>query len=149
VLLNLILGGDVHSRLYREVREELGLCYHVISYLDALSGLLYVEAGIEGGEYGQARGRIESVVQSLAVSGPREGELDRARRLAHSRLASMEDDRDALVRFAYSRMVVGSDESRAHLRERLRVATASQVATAAGRLELDTVFYLRPTDDPV
>ena len=56
VLLNLMLGGDGPSRLFKHLREEEGLCYYVASHIEALSGLLFVAAGIEAAAYPQVLG---------------------------------------------------------------------------------------------
>jgi predicted Zn-dependent peptidase len=47
-LLNLILGGNMSSRLFQEVRENLGLCYSIYSFLHCFSdtGLLGLGAAV-------------------------------------------------------------------------------------------------------
>ena len=46
VLLNHLLGGSPDSILFREIREEKGLCYDVKSYLEPMSPYLFVQAGV-------------------------------------------------------------------------------------------------------
>jgi len=48
-LLNIILGGNMSSRLFQEIRENRGLAYSVYSFISAYmdTGLLGVYAGVE------------------------------------------------------------------------------------------------------
>jgi predicted Zn-dependent peptidase len=48
-ILNSILGASMSSRLFNKVREELGLCYYINSYLDTYhtQGLMGAAAGVD------------------------------------------------------------------------------------------------------
>lgn len=48
ILLNLILGGNMSSRLFQQVRENLGLCYSIYSFLHCFSdtGLFGIGASV-------------------------------------------------------------------------------------------------------
>lgn len=48
IVLNLILGGNMSSRLFQEVRENRGLCYSIYSYLNCYSdtGILGLGAAV-------------------------------------------------------------------------------------------------------
>ena len=52
-ILNSILGGSMSSRLFKKVREELGLAYTVYSYLSAYeeTGSLVVYSGVNASNY--------------------------------------------------------------------------------------------------
>ncbi|MEW6263700.1 MAG: pitrilysin family protein [Thermodesulfobacteriota bacterium] len=51
-LLNVILGGNMSSRLFQEIREKRGLAYSVYSFYSAYldTGMLGVYAGVESGQ---------------------------------------------------------------------------------------------------
>ena len=62
-LLNLILGGNMSSRLFQEIREQRGLAYSIYSYYNTYSdsGMLGVYMGVAprpggGGGEGGPRG---------------------------------------------------------------------------------------------
>lgn len=144
VLLNTILGGDVHSRLYRAIREERGLAYHVGSFLDPLCGLLYVEAGIDPLDLAEVRARASAELEDLGQRGPTDAELDCACQMMAARLAALTDDREGLTRFVYSRVLEACDPSRQALTERLVAATPEDVARAARAATLDTTYFMVP-----
>ena len=47
VVYNGILGGDVHSKLFRNVREKASLAYFAQSILEKYKGLMLIMSGIE------------------------------------------------------------------------------------------------------
>jgi len=48
-LLHVILGGNMSSRLFNEIREKKGLCYEIATHAEKLKdcGIFYVHAGID------------------------------------------------------------------------------------------------------
>ena len=144
VLLDLVFGADQHSRLWRVVREESGMCYHIASYGEAMGGMLFVEAGVEAGDR-EAVGRlVRDQLRELAGAGPGGDELERSRALALNRLDGLDDARDRLVRFDYYRRLAGADTSRTRLRQALAGVDAPSVRAEAARLELETDYFLAP-----
>lgn len=143
-LLNLLLGGDAHSRLYQIVREEAGLCYHIASYTEPMGGLLFVEAGVESADREAVYGLVDRQLQKLADHGPRPGELERSKALALQRLDGYDDERESLVRFDYYRRLARGDVSRTSLRAALAEVDGRDIAAEAAHLELDTDYFLQP-----
>lgn len=147
-LLNLILGGDVHSRLYQRVREDAGLCYHIASYTEPMGGMLFVEAGVEPGDREAVRAQVAEQLRQLRSHGPEALELARSRALALQRLDAYDDAREGLVRFHYYRQLAGTDVSRARLRQALCRVDVQAVRQVAAQLEFDTDYFLAPEECP-
>ncbi len=143
-LFNALLGGDAQSRLFRRVREEAGLCYYIASHLEPLCGLLFIEAGIEGDAYARAREQIDAQVEALRQGEIAPGELERARGLLRRGLWTLDDSREGLVRFYYQQRLAGCWRSRRQVEHRLEGVSRQDVARAAGRVALDTAFFLCP-----
>lgn len=71
ILLSNILGGGASSRLFQKVREELGVCYSIYSYVSALknTGIVSIYAGLSP-QYAQvAINAIEKEVSKFAKHG--------------------------------------------------------------------------------
>lgn len=83
-LLSLMLGETAGSRLFLELREELGLCYQISSDVTLFTetGALEIHAGLDPDATEEALERIQLQLRDLAEHGPQAGELARARRLA-------------------------------------------------------------------
>lgn len=90
-LLSTMLGETASSRLFLELREERGLCYHISTDVVFLedTGAFEISAGLDPTARDEALHCVFRECQDLADHGPRPGELDRAKRLAiaHSKLA--------------------------------------------------------------
>ncbi|MCB2225147.1 MAG: insulinase family protein [Desulfarculaceae bacterium] len=80
-LLNVILGGNMSSRLFQEVREKRGLAYAVYSYLSSYSdaGLFGVYLGVAPGRSPEALKVVKDEMARLAVEPVGEEELAHAK----------------------------------------------------------------------
>lgn len=80
-LLAEILGGGMASRLFQEVREQLGLAYSIDAFLDLYQdvGRLLVTAGCAVKDVGKVADLCAAALLDLAQNGPGERELERAR----------------------------------------------------------------------
>ena len=76
-----VLGGNMSSRLFQEVREKLGLAYSVYSYVSAYEecGTLNLYAGVNAENAGSAYDAVISVVEKLRADGITDAEFSRSR----------------------------------------------------------------------
>lgn len=63
-IASIVLGGSMSSRLFQKLREELGLCYSIYSYLSSYkdSGVLEIYAGINAENKDKA---VDSVISEF------------------------------------------------------------------------------------
>lgn len=80
-LLNVILGENMSSRLFQEIREDAGLAYSIGSSLSffADAGDLVISAGLETGNLVQVLKLIGRELQRLTQEAPGQAEFRRAR----------------------------------------------------------------------
>ncbi len=95
-LLNVILGEGMSSRLFAEIRDNLGLAYSIYSYVEHFldTGSIIIAAGVEKKNLKVA---IRAIIEELAkLKGTvSESELTKAKELSKGRLLlSMEDSRN-------------------------------------------------------
>jgi predicted Zn-dependent peptidase len=96
-LLNVILGEGMSSRLFTEIRDNLGLAYSIFSYVDHFldSGAMTVGASVEPNTL---RKTVEATLDQLAKIKDEivpESELVKAKELSKGRtLLRMEDSRN-------------------------------------------------------
>lgn len=64
-VMNGLFGGFAHSKLFMNVREKASLAYYASSAFDSFTGLLRVNAGIDAGNYQQARALILEQLQAM------------------------------------------------------------------------------------
>lgn len=80
-VMNFVLGGGMSSRLFKRVREELGLAYSVYSYTThyAETGLLTVYAGVNPQKASEAADAVREVLETFRKSGVTDEEFLRGR----------------------------------------------------------------------
>ena len=80
-VMNAILGGGLSSRLFKHVREELGLAYSVYSYTSHYpeTGVLTVYAGVNPKKCDKAADAVKHVLAELKGKGVTEEEFLRGR----------------------------------------------------------------------
>ncbi len=80
-LMTTILGGSMSSRLFIEVRERKGLCYHIhasaTSYAD--TGTVAIQAGVSSSRVEESVKAILQVTEKLRAGKVSEAELTRAK----------------------------------------------------------------------
>lgn len=80
-VMNAVLGGGMSSRLFKRVREELGLAYSVYSYSShyAETGLFTVYAGVNPQKAEAAARAVVEVIETFKKEGVSEEEFLRGR----------------------------------------------------------------------
>ena len=143
VLCNAIFGATPLSKLFLNVREKRSLCYYASSTLEKMKGLLLVSSGIEFAQYRQAKEEILAQLEALRRGDIQDWELEGARRTLLGGHRSTLDDQGRLEEFWMGQAAAGLDTGVEDLVQALGKVTREQVAAAAQRLELDTVYFLK------
>ena len=76
-----VLGGGMSSRLFRKIREEMGLAYSVYSYASRYktAGNLNIYAGVNLGEYKNAFNAIMELILDIKKNGVTESEVEKVK----------------------------------------------------------------------
>lgn len=143
LLCNAVFGGTTLSKLFLNVREKLSLCYYASSMLEKMKGVILVSSGIEFDKYQEARDEILHQLEEIRQGRIEDWELEGARRTVISGYRSYLDNQGQLEDFWLGQAAAGLDTEIEELTSRLEGVTASQVAAAAQKLELDTVYFLK------
>ena len=99
-LLSIILGGNMSSRLFNEVREKRGLAYSVSSGIKSLhdTGAFVVRAGVDNAKIVGALDLILKVLAKIAANGVKEDEFKRAQEYYMGQfLLGLEDTMDQML----------------------------------------------------
>ncbi len=81
-LLSLLLGETMSSRLFQEIREKRGLCYHIGTDVAqfAETGSFQISAGLDAERLDVAMEAIQKVLLTIIDEGPTHRELEQAKR---------------------------------------------------------------------
>lgn len=143
LLFNAVFGGTSMSKLFMNVREKLSLCYFASSSLEKLKGLMLISSGIEFEKFEQARDEILAQLAACQTGDITEDELEGARRIVCTALHTMPDSQHRLADYWLGLAAAGVYETPEQLAARVEQVTREQVIAVAGRMHLDTIYFLK------
>jgi predicted Zn-dependent peptidase len=138
-VLSTVLGGNMSSRLFTEVREKRGLCYYVHSDTD-----FFHDAGVFGASAGVDPSRVQEALEVIiaefhALSSNKnpvtKQELAKAKEyLTGSMILSLEDSLSVAQYFGTKRLLTGEIESPESALAKIQAVTLSDVMSIAEQL---------------
>ncbi len=138
-----VFGGTTLSKLFMNVRERLSLCYYASATLEKMKGLVLVSSGIEFDKYQTARDEILAQLEAVKRGEIEDWELEGSRRTLIGACMATLDDQGRQEEFWLGQASAGLEESPEEFAARLETVTREQVAAAAQKLELDTIYFLK------
>jgi predicted Zn-dependent peptidase len=139
LIYSVLLGGGMSSRLFQEAREKRGLCYdiHAFGWGFSDSGLFGVHAATGHGQVKELVDVIMTQLRAVALEGPNEAELERAKaQLKASLLMSLESSEARAGQIARDTLIFGRQLTTAELIERIENVSAADVSTLAAGFAL-------------
>jgi len=94
---NLILGGNAHSMLYKQLRQKQALAYQIYSWLDPLTATGFVAAIIERADYERVKEAVFSRLESLRTGHITIADVTAAKHSFVRHLYEIQDDGSAYI----------------------------------------------------
>ncbi len=129
-VLNVILGANMSSRLFEEVREKRGLAYEIKSGLSFYqdTGALSVSAGVESKKTPTAIRVILAELSKMQKRPARDGELKRAKDYYVSQLTmALEDTLDHLLWVGEKALYLGEMPDLEEIKRGIEAVTAADI----------------------
>lgn len=142
LLMNVILGGSMSSRLFQEVREKRGLAYAVYSFVASLndSGLLGIYAGVAPENTHEAVSIIRKEIEKMASDTIDEGEIQAAKdNVKGGLLLSSENTDSRMSRIARNEIDLGQYISYEEIVENIESVTPTEIKQCAAGLLQDGI----------
>ncbi len=152
-MLQLVLGGNMSSRLFQVIREQLGLAYAIHSFLQFFSdaGVVGISAGVSPQNLAAIMAAIRREFKQLTEEKVSEAELTAAKEnLRGSVMMSSEDCEHLMGRLAKNELNFGRYIPQADIIAGMLKVTADEVLEVARDLlrpEAWGVALLGPVDD--
>ena len=141
-----MFGGDVSSRLFNVVREEMSLCYYCSSSLNRLKGVMYVQSGIENANAEKAEKEILNQLAYVASSATEE-DLEKIKRANKDTYSSICDTPEMIASWIDAQCVDDEIETPDQHAEKLLAVTLDEAKAAAATVTLDTVYLLKACEE--
>ncbi len=133
-LLNTILGGNMSSRLFQEIREKRGLAYSVYSFINSYldAGMLGVYAGVDPANIAEAIRVVVSELRKLVSQPVSRTELQAAKEFTKGSLfLASESNDNQMVRLAQGEFNFGYYQSIEQIVENIEQVTTDDIRDLA------------------
>jgi len=152
LLLNTLLGGNMSSRLFQEIREKRGLAYAVYSYLSLYRdiGVLGIYAAVEREKLSETLDVLHTEIKHLKQGLIKREEFDAALDHLKAALVLSSDNADArMSRLARNELTFSRYVSYAETLKRLETLRLEDIRSLAERLfdEKWTMVALGPIEE--
>jgi predicted Zn-dependent peptidase len=144
-LFNVLLGGNMSSRLFQEIRENLGLAYNVYSFHSAYSdsGMFGVYLATDNGNVDPALDTIHAEIRKIQNGGLSTDDLVAAKEhVVGGIYLSSENPDNRMMRIAKNEFVFDRYVSYEELAEDIENVTIDEVVAAAGAIFRDDRVFL-------
>ncbi|MFH1146491.1 MAG: pitrilysin family protein [Pseudomonadota bacterium] len=134
MLLNIILGGSMSSRLFQEIRERRGLAYTIYSFISSYTdiGLLGIYAGVNKKNVVTTVRLIQEEMQRLKANSIDEGELQSAKEhLKGGLMLAAESSDNRMTRLAKNEIQFGKFLTYDELISQIEAITTKDIVTLA------------------
>lgn len=137
-----IFGGGPYSRLFKNVREKLSLCYYCSASLVREKGLIVVQSGIENANRQRVLDEVANQLEIMKRGEFTDEEFNASKTAICDALSGALDTTDSIGAFLSRKIkddeILPIEESVA----RYKAVTREDVVRAANRVSLDTVYTL-------
>jgi predicted Zn-dependent peptidase len=146
MVYNGILGGDLHSKLFQNVREKASLAYFASSRLERHKGLMFINSGIEAANREQAEEIILEQLSDMKRGAVTTEEFDATLRSLDTAFKATQDSQPGIAEFHFGQHMLGVEESLDSMAVKVSRVTVEDVVRLAQQVSLDTIYFLQPAD---
>ncbi|WP_316246980.1 EF-P 5-aminopentanol modification-associated protein YfmF [Streptococcus cristatus] len=143
IVLNGLLGGFAHSKLFVNVREKESLAYTISSSFDIFSGLMRIYAGIDRANRTKTVALINRQILDLKRGHFTDEELEQTKNMLKNSILLAQDRQNTLIERAYMSSVLGKKflSLDAWLKALENVSKADLIE-AAQQLKLQAIYFM-------
>lgn len=143
MMYNSILGCGIFSKLFNNVREKLSLCYYASSSVDYLKGVMFINSGIEVSNFQKAYDEILAQMEDIKKGNISDMEMSAALLGTVNSINSTSDNPFILDDYYLGKIIADNMITLEELAESIRNVTKEDVMKVAGKIQLDTVYFLK------
>ncbi len=143
LIFNDIFGGSPASKLFRNVRERLSLCYSCGSAYDFTKGVIFVRSGIANENYDRAVSEILRQLDDIKQGKISDFEFESARKALVSGYRQVTDSAYATEGFYKTRLLCGCEADMEETAQRLQKVTLSDVVRVSRRFNPAAVGFVQ------
>ena len=142
LVYNGILGGGVHSKLFRNVREKKSLAYYAFSRIEKFKGLMVISSGIDAKNVVEAQKIMQEQVEEIGYGNITDFEYDATIKSIENSLKLINDSQMQITDFYLNQILAGTNDTPYTLIEKIRNVSKKDVMDVSSKIKLDTIYFL-------
>jgi len=140
-LLNIILGGGVDSKLFKEVREKYSLCYTINSVPNKFDNILMIRAGIDQKNYDKTIELIDKILNETKKGKFTDNNIKIAKEYYNTALDEIEENQLRIIDNYFMKEIINTDTLE-EKRIKINKVTKEELIKVAKKIKVDTIFLL-------
>ncbi|TFE02819.1 EF-P 5-aminopentanol modification-associated protein YfmF [Jeotgalibacillus salarius] len=145
-VMNGILGGFPHSKLFINVREKESLAYYAASRLESHKGLIVIMSGVDPAKIEKAESIIEQQLEAIRDGDISEQELSQTKAVMTNQMLETLDSPRGIVEVLYQGETAGIPVHINEWFDGIERVSKEDVIKAAHKLIKDTTYVLTATE---
>lgn len=142
IVMNSILGGGTHSKLFNEVREKNSLAYYIYSFIEKFKGLMLITCGIDEANYGKAKDLIFEQIETIKRGEITEKEIEYSKRKLKNDLMSVMDSQYYYSDYVSTLRAFDAKITLEEIIKSIDKVSLKDIIEAANSLKLGSIFFI-------
>lgn len=143
LVYNSILGGSANSKMFQNVREKAHLAYVASSSYIRYKNNIFVNCGIEIGNYEKALELIKQQIDDMKKGDFTQEDIDNAKKGMIAAIKTIDDEQDTGITYYFGQELSGSNVSMEEYINRIEQVNRENIVHIAKNVAIDTVYFLR------
>lgn len=143
LIYNSILGGSANSKMFQNVREKAHLAYVASSSYLRYKSNIFVNCGIEIGNYEKALELIKKQIDDMKKGEFTDKDIEDAKTGIIANIKTISDEQDTELTFYFGQELSQKITSIEEYEERINNVSKEDIINIANRVSINTVYFLR------
>ena len=145
LVLNEIFGGSASSKLFLNVREDMGLCYHCSSSFSVYTGIITVSSGFKVEMFDVLKQAVMQQLEEIKQGNISDSEISNAKKLLSNSYKQLNDAPLALHSFYSGRDLLEVSDTIDDSIKKIQAVSTEQIIEIANKTSLESVFFVEGT----
>ncbi len=143
LIYNSILGGSANSKMFQNVREKAHLAYVASSSYVRFKNNIFVNCGIEIGNYEKALELIKKQIEDMKNGDFTEEDIKNAKKGIIAAIQTIDDEQDTGITYYFGQELSGDNISIDEYKNKIENVTKDDVISIAQNVGIHTVYFLK------
>ena len=143
LLYNSILGGSANSKMFQNVREKAHLAYVASSNYLRYKNNIFVNCGIEIGNYEKALELIKQQIEDMRKGDFTEDNIEDAKKGIIATIRTIDDEQDTGITYYLGQELSENSISIEEYRNRIQKVKKEDIIHIANNVAINTIYFLK------